>query len=37
LYSKLEDSNFFEEDIILGIRLILVDDFIRCKILEEPK
>ena len=37
LYSKLEDSNFFEEDIILGIRLILVDAFIRCKILEEPK
>lgn len=37
LYRKLEDSNFFEEDIILGIRLILVDAFIRCKILEEPK
>ena len=37
LYIKLEDSNFFEEDIILGIRLIQVDAFIRCKILEEPK
>ncbi len=36
LYSQLENSNFFEEDIILGIRLILVDAFIRCKILEEP-
>lgn len=36
LYRQLENSNFFEEDIILGIRLILVDAFIRCKILEEP-
>jgi len=36
LYGQLENSNFFEEDIILGIRLILVDAFIRCKILEEP-
>jgi hypothetical protein len=37
LYMKLEDSNFFDEDIVLGIRLIQVDAFIRCKILEEPK
>ena len=36
LYSQLENSNFFEEDIVLGIRLIMVDAFIRCKILEEP-
>jgi len=36
LCSQLENSNFFEEDIILGVRLILVDAFIRCKILEEP-
>jgi hypothetical protein len=36
LYGQLENSNFFEEDIILGVRLILVDAFIRCKILEEP-
>ncbi len=36
LYGQLEHSNFFEEDIILGVRLILVDAFIRCKILEEP-
>ena len=36
LYAQLENSEFFEEDIILGIRLILVDAFIRCKILEEP-
>ncbi|MCW7480269.1 ABC-three component system protein [Leptospira kanakyensis] len=36
LYKKMEDSQFFEEDIVLGLRLILVDAFIRCKILEEP-
>jgi hypothetical protein len=36
LYIKLENSNLFDEDIILGIKLILVDAFIRCKILEEP-
>lgn len=37
LYGQLENSSFFEEDIILGVRLILVDAFIRCKILEGPK
>ncbi len=37
LYTQLENSNFFEEDIVLGINLILVDAFIRCKLLEEPK
>lgn len=37
LYSKLEKSTLFEEDIILGINLIIVDAFVRCKILEEPK
>jgi len=36
LFIKLENSNLFEEDILLGIKLILVDAFIRCKILEEP-
>lgn len=36
LCGQLENYNFFEEDIILGVRLILVDAFIRCKILEEP-
>lgn len=36
LYLSVQDSNFFDEDIILGIRLIMVDAFIRCKILEEP-
>ena len=37
LYSKMKDSQFWEEDIIFGIRLIMVDAFMRCKILEEPK
>jgi len=37
LYLQLENSSFFDEDIVLGIRLIMVDAFIRCKILEEPK
>lgn len=36
LYSQMEKSSFFNEDIMLGIRLIMVDAFIRCKILEEP-
>ncbi len=36
LYQQLEDSDFFEEDILLGIRIIMVDAFIRCKVLEEP-
>ena len=36
LYSKMESYNLFDEDLILGIRLIMVDAFIRCKILEEP-
>ena len=37
LYLELKNSTYFNEDIILGIRLIMVDAFIRCKILEEPK
>jgi hypothetical protein len=37
LYSKMKDSQFWEEDIVLGIRLIMIDSFMRCKILEEPK
>ena len=36
LYSKLEESNLWDEDIVFGIRLIMVDAFMRCKILEEP-
>lgn len=37
LYIKLEGSGFWDEDIILGLRLIMVDAFMRCKILEEPE
>jgi hypothetical protein len=36
LYGKLEGSGLFEEDILIGLRIIMVDAFIRCKILEEP-
>lgn len=36
LDSKMRDSHAWEEDVQLGIRLIMVDAFIRCKILEEP-
>lgn len=36
LYLKMEGSAYWDEDIILGIRLIMVDAFMRCKILEEP-
>jgi len=37
LYSKLENKGSYEEDIIFGIELIMVDAFMRCKILEEPQ
>lgn len=36
LYSKLEESSLWDEDVIFGIRLIMIDAFMRCKILEEP-
>ena len=36
LHDKLEKSNLFEEDIIFGVDIIIVDAFIRCKILENP-
>ena len=36
LYQQLDNSNLLEEDISRGVNLILVDAFIRCKILEEP-
>lgn len=36
LQSHLTSSGLFEEDIALGVDVILVDAFIRCKILEEP-
>ena len=37
LYGELERGDLFNEDIMLGIDLIIVDAFMRCKILEEPK
>jgi hypothetical protein len=37
LYSKVQEYEFYEEDIIFGVELIMVDAFMRCKILEEPK
>lgn len=37
LLSKINDSYFWEEDVVFGVRLIMVDAFLRCKILEEPK
>lgn len=37
LLTKMKDTSFWVEDIEFGIRLIMVDAFLRCKILEEPK
>ncbi len=37
LHKKVENTELSEEDIIIGITIIMVDAFIRCKILEEPK
>lgn len=41
LYSELEmvgkDTKHYEEDITFGISVIMVDAFMRCKILEEPE
>jgi len=37
LYTRMESTSFWEEDVVLGIRLIMVDAFLRCKIFEEPK
>lgn len=36
IYSKLGEMDTYEEDIVLAINLIMVDAFMRCKILEEP-
>lgn len=33
---KVENSGIFDEDVFLATRIIAVDAFIRCKILEEP-
>jgi len=37
LYEELEGEENWIEDIALGIQLIMVDAFVRCKILEEPQ
>ncbi len=37
LLEKMENSSHWEEDLIFSIYLIMVDAFLRCKILEEPK
>jgi hypothetical protein len=37
LYSALEECELFKDDIMFGVELIMVDAFMRCKILEEPK
>ncbi len=36
IYAKIDESIFYDEDIVLAINLIIVDAFMRCKILEEP-
>ncbi len=36
LYKEMEGGGHWKEDLALGIQLIMVDSFIRCKILEEP-
>lgn len=35
-YKKLENSGLWDEDIVFGLNLVLIDGFMRCKILEEP-
>ena len=37
LYKELHNNGLFREDITIALELIVVDAFIRCKILEEPK
>lgn len=37
LYNELNNNGHYEEDILLGIDLVIVDAFMRCKILEEPR
>src|SRR5690606_7945301 len=36
IYAKIEEAESFDEDIAFAINLIIVDAFMRCKILEEP-
>ena len=37
LYKEMEGGGHWQEDLALGIQLIMVDSFVRCKILEEPQ
>lgn len=37
LYKETEGSRHSKEDLAMGIQLIMVDAFLRCKILEEPQ
>jgi hypothetical protein len=37
LYQKLAGGNFTDEDSFIGLRIVMVDAFMRCKILEEPQ
>jgi hypothetical protein len=36
LSEKLTNSGLFDEDVFVGLRIIMVDAFMRCKILEDP-
>lgn len=36
LYKKLSGGNLSEEDICIGLRIVMADAFMRCKILEGP-
>jgi hypothetical protein len=37
LCQRLLGENIFEEDVFLGLHIVMVDAFMRCKILEEPR
>lgn len=37
LYESLGETDLFDEEILFGLELVMVDAFMRCKILEEPK
>jgi hypothetical protein len=36
LSERISNCGLFEEDIFMGLRIVMVDAFIRCKILEDP-
>lgn len=37
LYNGIESTSEWKEDLEFGLRIVLVDAFIRCKIMEEPR